>query len=395
MKLLSNYFKEMKIAARGFYFYIEIFIAVLILVILLVAVNENPVSKAKEFLFYDMSAEVKDYILQDKIDEGTLELIEPTEFKMKALEFDVENKETGESKSYKFDKETYSLDTYKAYNIDNGELEKTLYITDDEEQLIRLAYQEKKIGAAVVVNDMGESSYRYYNQGYETERFENVLYVLHNEDPDTVKEAFDRQEVTKLGDIATLNNRENMVPVMVVLLGSLMGFFIAMAYIFLDKDEGVIRAFAVTPSSVWKYLLSKILVIITTVLISSSIFTIPIMGAQPNYLLFYLLLIISSFAFTSLGLFVSSFFDNISKAFGALYAFMIAMLLPAFSYYIPSFDPLWLRFFPTYPMLQGMKEVMMVNTNVEYVLIYSGVFLAGGLILFMLANLRFKKSLTV
>ena len=395
MKLLSNYFKEMKIAARGFYFYIEIFIAVLILVILLVAVNENPVSKAKEFLFYDMSAEVKEYVLQDKIDEGTLELIEPTEFKMKALEFDVENKETGESKSYKFDKETYSLDTYKAYNIDNGELEKTLYITDDEEQLIRLAYQEKKIGAAVVVNDMGESSYRYYNQGYETERFENVLYVLHNEDPDTVKEAFDRQEVTKLGDIATLNNRENMVPVMVVLLGSLMGFFIAMAYIFLDKDEGVIRAFAVTPSSVWKYLLSKILVIITTVLISSSIFTIPIMGAQPNYLLFYLLLIISSFAFTSLGLFVSSFFDNISKAFGALYAFMIAMLLPAFSYYIPSFDPLWLRFFPTYPMLQGMKEVMMVNTNVEYVLIYSGVFLAGGLILFMLANLRFKKSLTV
>ena len=36
-----------------------------------------------------------------------------------------------------------------------------------------------------------------------------------------------------------------------------MGFFIIAAYIFLDKKEGVIKAYAVTPSPVWKYLLSK------------------------------------------------------------------------------------------------------------------------------------------
>lgn len=395
MKLLSSYIKEMKIAARGFYFYIEVFMAGLILVILLFAVNENPDSRQKEFVYYDMGGALKEHLLQEKVDEGSLVLAEPTEFKMKATEFEVENKGTGTTKSYAFEAEIYSLGTYKKYDLKTGRLESTIYVTANEDEMIRLAYQEKKIGAAILIDDQGEPYYRYYNQGYETERYENLLYVLHNESPDIVQAAVDGQEVTKLGKMETLNNRENLVPVVVVLLGSLMGFFIIMAYIFLDKDEGVIKAFAVTPSSVGKYLLSKTMVILTTVLISSLIITIPIMGTQPNYLLFSLLLLVSSFAFSSLGLIISSFFDNISKAFGILYVFVIAMALPAFSYFVPGFDPLWLRFFPTYPLLQGMKEIMQVNTDVGYVLTYSGVFLVGGIVLFLLARLRFKKSLTV
>ena len=96
----------------------------------------------------------------------------------------------------------------------------------------------------------------------------------------------------------------------------------------------------------------------------------------------------------SLGLLVASFFDNISKSFGAMYAIMVALIVPAFSYYIPSFDPLWLRFFPSYPMLQGFKEILL-RGDTGYVLTYSFVFLAGGLALFVLANIRFKKTLTV
>ena len=96
----------------------------------------------------------------------------------------------------------------------------------------------------------------------------------------------------------------------------------------------------------------------------------------------------------SLGLLVASFFDTIAKAFGVMYGIMIVLMVPAFSYYIPSFDPLWLRFFPTYPMLQGFKEILL-NGDGAYVLTYSLAFLAGGLALFLLANIRFKKTLTV
>ena len=395
MKLLSSYFKELKIAARGFYFYIEVFMAVLILVILLVAVDENPTSNVKEFLYYDTSAEMKDYLIQEQIDEGKLVAAEPVEYKMKAASYEVKDKETGEVQSFTYDEETYRLAAYKALDSDTGKAVKTVYLAASEEEVIRLAWQEKLMGATIALDENSDVSYRYYIQGYETEKFENLLYVLHNVDPDTVEAAYNRQVVTRLGDTVTLNNRQNMVPIMIVFMGALMGFFIVMAYIFLDKDEGVIRAFVVTPSSVWKYLLSKTMVIMTTVLVSSSIIAIPIMGAQPNYLLFYTLLLVATFAFSALGLFVSSFFSSIVGAFGALYVFVIVLMLPAFSYFIPGFDPLWLRFFPTYPMLQGIKEALMVQPDVGYVLTYSCVFLAGGLALFLLANLRFKKTLTV
>ncbi|MBT3272124.1 MAG: ABC transporter permease, partial [Spirochaetales bacterium] len=141
--------------------------------------------------------------------------------------------------------------------------------------------------------------------------------------------------------------------------------------------------------------LSKTLIILTTVIVSSSIVIIPVMGAQPNYLLFYVFLIITTFAFAALGLLVASFFDTISKAFGSMYGIMIALMIPAFSYYIPSFDPVWLRFFPTYTMLQGFKEIIMENGDVGYILMFSAVFLAGGIGLFALANMKFKKTLTV
>jgi hypothetical protein len=42
MKLWSSYIKEMKIAARGFYFYIELFMAVVLLIILLVCFLQCP-----------------------------------------------------------------------------------------------------------------------------------------------------------------------------------------------------------------------------------------------------------------------------------------------------------------------------------------------------------------
>lgn len=395
MKLLSSYFKEMKIAFRGFYFYIELFMAVLLLVLLLVAVSDKSVSKAKEFLYYDMPQQIEKVIIQQEIDKGALKLIDPVEFKLKALEFEVTNEETGKKIPYNFKKKIISLTAYEKYDLETGKLNTTVFITDNEKDLIRLAYQEKKLGASVVINNYGETSYKYYLQGYETEKFVDLIYILHNESPGVLEEAVKSQTVTKLGEIQTLTTRENLVPLIVVFMGSLMGFFIVMAYIFLDKSEGVIRAFAVTPSSVVTYLLSKTLVIMTTVAVSSSIITIPILGAQPNYPLFYLLLLISTFAFASLGLLIASFFDTISKSFGILYFLMIALMIPAFSYLIPSFDPVWLRFFPTYPLLQSMKEIFMVTTDVGYVLIYSGVFLAGGILLFVLANIRFKKTLTV
>jgi len=395
VKLLSNYFKEMKIAARGFYFYIEIAMAVILLAILLFAVSETSTSSRKQFVYNDMPQKITEYLTDRSIDKGEARLANPTEFKLKPAEFKIMNQETGETTAYDFnDEKIIGLETIEMLDSSTGELEETVYYVENEEDMIRLAYGESEIGATVAMNARGKVSYTYYLQGYETDRLQSLLYISHSKSPSVINAKKDKQVVTTLGAMETLNNRENLVPLFIAYIGSLMGFFIVMAYIFYDKAEGVIRAFAVTPSSMWKYLITKIFVILTTVVVTSSIITIPVMGGQPNYLLFYIFLLTTTFAIASLGLMVASFFDNISKAFGVMYGIMIALILPGFSYYIPSFDPLWIRFFPTYPMLQGFKEILL-NGDAGYVLTYSLSFLAGGLMLFFLAKTRFKKTLTV
>ncbi|MFC1972461.1 ABC transporter permease [Chloroflexota bacterium] len=395
MKLLSSYLKEMKIAARGSYFYIEIGMAVILVGILLFLISETSTSDRKQFVYNDMPQKIVEYQQDKSIKDGDARLVSPTEFKLKPAKFTVTNQETGETTAYDFeDEEIIELETMEMLDSSTGELEETVYYVETEEDMLRLAYGESEIGVTVDMNPRGKVSYQYYLQGYETERLESLLYISHSKSPSVINAKKDRQVVRMLGVMQTLNNRENWVPVFVVFLGSLMGYFLVISYIFYDKAEGVIRAFAVTPSAMWKYLISKIFVILTAVILSSSIITIPVMGGQPNYLLFYVFLIITTFAMSSVGLLIASFFDTIAKAFGVMYAFMIVLMLPAFSYYIPSFDPVWLRFFPTYPMLQGFKEIL-VNGDAVYVLIYSLVFLAGGLALFALADIRFKKTLTV
>jgi len=395
MKLLSNYLKEMKIAARGFYFYIEIAMAIVLLAILLLAVSETSTSNRKQFIYNDMPQKIAEYLKDRSIEKGEARLADSTEFKLKPAEFEITNQETGKTTTYDFDDEKIvELETIEMLDSSTGELDETVYYVETEADMIRLAYSESEMGVTVVMNPYGKVSNKYYLQGYETDRLKSLLYILQNESRDVVNAKKDKQVVRTIEVTETLNNRENLVPIFIAYMGSLMGFFIVMAYIFYDKAEGVIRAFAVTPSSIWKYLISKIFVILTTVVVSSSIITIPVMGGQPNYLLFYIFLIITTFAIASLGLLVASFFDSISKAFGVMYAIMISLMIPAFSYYIPSFDPLWLRFFPSYPLLQGFKEIML-NGDAGYVLTYSLVFLVGGLGLFILADIRFKKTLTV
>lgn len=395
MKLLGACVKEMTIAFRGYYFYIELVMAAIILTILLAAVAEDPVSKEKEFLFFDMPQEIADAYFADKIRLGTVKETGTAVFKTGAQEFTVTDKETDGTESFSFPKSDIEVRTLEVYDEETGRLDRTVYLTKTAEDMIRLARSEKKTGARIHTGENGEVLYDYYIQGYETERMQNLLYILHSGSPEALGEAAGGIPVRELGTAGVLNNRQNLIPAFVVLTGSMMGFFIIIAYIYLDKGEGVIKAFAVTPSSVQQYLLSKTIVIMATVTLSCSVITIPVMGAQPDYPLFYLLLVISSFAFSALGLLVASFFDSMQKAFGALFGGMMVMMIPALSYFIPGFDPLPVRFLPTYPLLQGFKEIISADGDAAYVLMYSAVFLAGGLILFFAADFRFRKTLTV
>ena len=367
MKLFSSFVKELKIASRGFYFYIEIFMAVLILVVFLFAVPDNFNNKTAEYLYLDMPAQASEVYLQAIKDETIDGKAEKVTIKM-----DKKEKEAS------------------LYTLDNKEI----YILNSKEDLVYMADKERKVAAVINMDESYNVNYEYYIQGYESDKFKDLLKILHVESTETLEMTMDNQDVRPLStNYQSLSDRENMIPSVLVFNGALMGLFIIAAYIFLDRQEGVIKAYAVTPSPVWQYLMSKVSLIMVTSIVSSFIVLIPIMKSRPDYLLLLVLLVTTAFFASSLGLLIASFYDNIMQAFGALYLFMMLMIIPNIAYFMPSWNPSWVRLIPTYPMLEGFKSVLLGNGDWQYILTISGGFLIAGMVLFVLSNYRYKKTL--
>lgn len=371
MKLWHSFKKELILSSKSWYFYIEIGMAVVLLLILLFAVPEEFNAKGEEYLYLDLPQVVidkyKDALLEEDIDE-TAELAEV------------------EAEKSMFNAELYETE------------ESEIYLLESIDALNAFSRSERALAVHVRVNDDNQMIHTYYLQGYETQKLRNLLLVFQNRKAghDVLEDYTDHIVVKSLyQNSAPLSDRQNIVPVFLTFNGSLMSLFIIAAYIFLDKSEGIIKAYAVTASSVWQYLMSKIGVIIFTSVVTALIMTIPIMGIQANYPLMFLFLITSGFFAASLGLYITSFYEDIAQAFGILYIVIMIMIMPNISYFTPSWDPNWIKIIPSYVMLQSFKEIISVNGNMAYVLVSSLGFAVLGLAIFILANYRFEKTLSL
>ena len=74
MKWWNAYCKELKIAARGFYFYIELIIAVLVLMVLLMVVKPYPDGHQDEYIFNDMPHAVAEAYIRRDLEAGRIRL---------------------------------------------------------------------------------------------------------------------------------------------------------------------------------------------------------------------------------------------------------------------------------------------------------------------------------
>jgi hypothetical protein len=369
MKLWHSFVKEILLATRSFYFYIEIAMAGIFLFLLLFVIPENFETKTNEYLFFDGPDNAFEFFEKDLLRED-----EDNQSEMVEIEWE---------------------DGVIQANLYESESRKS-FVLDDLEKTISIADKERVFAAVIHVNDQGAISYTYYLQGYESERLRNSYAVFNNESTDQLIAAFESQDVRPLHeDQILLSDRQNVIPSFLTFNGSLMGMFLLAAYIFLDKKEGVIKAYAVTTSPVWQYLLSKAGMVTFTSLITSFIITVPVMGSQPNYLLMFIFLLATGFAASALGLLLSSYYDDLMQAFGVIFVIVVAMMLPNIAYFIPTWDPKWIQYIPSYAILEGFKEILLVDGDVAFVLLSSAVFIIAGLLLFFFANSRFKNTLTI
>lgn len=369
MKLWHSFVKELLLSTRSFYFWVELLVAVIMVAVLVLLVPEQSEFRQDEYIYLDMNPAARLVYLGAVLTEdqdGQTETVE-----------------------YELDGETI---TTTLYQTDDS----NIYVVGSEEDAIALADRERDFAGIVRMDNAGETSYTYYMQGYETERLRNIYRVVHLEDAETVEATFNAQDVRTLEEAPRdLNDRQFVLPAILTLNGSMMGIFIIASYVFLDKKEGVIKAYAVTASAVWQYLLSKAGVLILVSTLTSLFITVAIMGGAANYLLMLVLLVSTAFFAAALGLVLTSFYKDIAQAFGVLYLLIIVLALPALAYFIPSWSPIWIQVLPTYPMIMGFRETLLAAPDVTFVLTTSAIFLLVGIGLFIFANIRFKQSLTV
>jgi len=371
MKLWHSFSKELILSSKSWYFFIELGMALVILLILIFVIPEDFESKGKEYIYLDLPQVVSERYKKNLREETINEVVEFVEVEADGRIFDAELYETSESKIYLLN----SMDALDAFS--NAERVPAIHVRVNEDQQI---------------------IHTYYLQGYETQKLKNLLMVYHNRlaGHDVVEDFSDSIEVRNLyQEIEPLSDKENLIPVFLTFNGSLMSLFIIAAYIFLDKNEGIIKAYAITASSVWHYLFSKIGVIILTSVVTTLMITIPVMGLQPNYPAMLLFIGTSGFFAASLGLLITSYYNDIVEAFGVMYIVIVIMIMPNISYFTPSWDPNWVKMIPSYVMLQSFKEIISVNGNMTYVLLASLGFAVIGLDIFIIANYRFKKTLTL
>jgi hypothetical protein len=344
MKLLYSFLKDMQLSLKGFYIYIELGFALVFVAILVFVVPENFDPKVTVYAHLGLEGPYQAIAEESIAQEG--------------------------------------------YEI--------ILMGSREEVEAELADNRSSVGLAVSLED-GRIIYDYILQGYEDQKFRNIIKA--SIETGFVSKMPGYRNVTTVttleGNVEKLSDRLNMLPVFLGLNAAFMGLFIIASYIFLDKDEGTIRAFAVTPAKVWHYLLGKVGVLLVSGLMSGLVATVLIAGLKANYLHLIMLLIACNAFGSALGLFIASFFDTMTKAMGWLYMSVIVLAFAAVSYYMPAFSPLIIRILPSYPMLFAFRETLYEVANVGY--IYTNVigFTLAGVVFFLLSNWRFKKTLTV
>ncbi len=343
-KLWTTFIKDIKLSYQGIYFYMEIGMAVVFILVMLFAVPEN----------FDRTQTFYAFVEIDSIKGQLTETV--------------------------FDSDGYHLELF-----------------DSREALEEALSENRSAVGAHIYMDGDQPVIDLVLQGHESESMKAFLKsTLEGEFMAEMPNYVDKTTVVSLeATPVRLSDRANILPMYLVLNVAFMGLFIIAAYVFLDKEEGVIKAFAVTPVKVWHYLVSKIMIMALMGVLISVIVVIALMGLKVNYALMILTILVFNVFGSILGLLITSFFDSMTKAMGALFFSIFVLMFGGFSYFLPSFSPIWIKFLPSYPMIFSFRELLMENGDLGYLFTNLAIFTGLSVILFVYTNFRFKKTLTV
>lgn len=340
-KTWALFLQDGKLSLKGIYFYMEVFIAVVFVAVMLFLVPENFTRTQTLHVLLELSEPARSGVVQQLGATGAQVVLSSS----------------------------------------RGELEQ--------------AMQRDRMSGGLVVSTVGDKlKFELVLQGHESARIRNLqqaslegaLLARQPHFPSTIR------TTTLRPDAARLSDRQGILPVYLTMNVALMGLFIIAAYVFLDKEEGVIKALAVSPLATWQYLASKMLLMLCLGVVSTLVVVVLLDGTA-NLLWLMALVVASNLFGSALGLLIASYFDSMVQAMEVLYTAMLVLMFAAYSYLMPAFSPWWVRLLPTYSMLIAFRETLLVGGDMQLVFMTILLLLLLGAAAFYVANRRYQRTI--
>lgn len=209
-------------------------------------------------------------------------------------------------------------------------------------------------------------------QGHENQRLQNLLAVSTE---DLLRQIYGQPWTLQVDRISLRGAaaggpvplNKTLLPLFLFSDPAMIGLIFIAALLFLEKQEGTLKAYLVSPGRIWEYLFSKALTLTLLALLFTLILVPPVMGAGPNYPALLALMTAGSIFAALLGAWVAIYFDSLAQFLFPAIILMTVLTLPMASYMIPSFSPVWIRLFPTYPLVFGLREALFPTGNPQVV----------------------------
>ncbi len=199
-------------------------------------------------------------------------------------------------------------------------------------------------------------------------------------------EILERVRVTGLEegvrDSIPFNRR--LMPIVILMMVGILGLFSMVSLLGQERADQTLRAYKVTPSSLWQFVTSKHLMVLATSVLTFSILYIPMFGLS-GYLPALLITALTVVFGSGLGALLGTFNDDPMGSIGWVLVIVIVLGLPAVSLLAPTFSPGLLRIIPSYHTLFGL-DAAMFDHNGAQVIRESAAALAGFALVFYLLS---------
>lgn len=222
----------------------------------------------------------------------------------------------------------------------------------------------------VIKEENNQPHIQFIFQGHENEKLRNTLILSMKDDLRSRMQQrvqIERIFLNKDIEVERIPFNLGMIPIFIVMESMLLGFFLIAALVFMEKDEGTIRAYLVSPGKIPEYLAAKITLMVLLGCISAITLVSFTLGTGVDYIGMLALVILGSVAAAISGLILASFFQNISQASIWIIVIGIVLSLPFMSYYIPSFAPRFVKVIPTYSLLFTAREILFPTGSREII----------------------------